>query len=72
MFITAARAERDLALLSVSLNAAAAGHVAVSPLTWPNTGQSTGEAIPITLSTSRTWNGQSSTVSALTMVDWER
>jgi hypothetical protein len=51
---------------------AATGHVAASPLTWLGTGQSTGEAIPITLSTSRTWNGQSSTVSALTMVDWER
>ena len=36
-----------------------------------STGQSRGEAIPITLSTSRAWNGQSSTVSALTMVDWE-
>jgi DNA-binding NarL/FixJ family response regulator len=51
---------------------AAIGHAAVSPLTWLSTGQSTGEAIPIALSTSRTWNGQSSTVSALTMVDWER
>jgi hypothetical protein len=51
---------------------AATGYVAVSPVTWLSTGQSTGEAIAITLSTSWTWNGQSSTVSALTMVDWER
>jgi hypothetical protein len=34
--------------------------------------QSTGEAIPITLSISRLWKGQASTVSALTVVDWAR
>jgi hypothetical protein len=41
-------------------------------MTWLGAGQSRGEAIPIALLTSRARNGQSSTVSALTMVDWER
>lgn len=64
--------DRTSTTVAWALRSAAAGHVAVSPLTWLGTGQSRGEAIPIALSSSRAWNGRSSTVSALTMVDWER
>jgi hypothetical protein len=62
----------------VTASARAAGFLA-SALRLPvvmtdiySTGQSKGEAIPIALLTNRARNGQFPTVSALTMVDWER